>query len=59
LTVETLIGPLEDPANYRAFELAVTAPYEVETAVERELVLRLASLLWQSRRATSVETGLL
>ena len=59
LTSETVIGPLEDPADYQAFELAVTAGYDAETAVERELVLRLASLLWRLRRATSVETGLL
>ena len=59
LTAETVIGPLEDPDDYRAFELAVTAAYDAETAVERELVLRLASLLWRLRRATSVETGLL
>jgi len=59
LTAETVIGPLEDPADYRAFELAVTTGYDAETAVERELVLRLASLLWRLRRATSVETGLL
>ena len=54
-----MIGPLEDPADYRAFEQAVTTAYDAETAVERELVLRLASLLWRLRRATSVETGLL
>ena len=59
LTAETVIGPLEDPADYRAFELAVTTGYDAETAVERELVLRLASLLWRLRRATAVETGLL
>ena len=59
LTAETVIGPLEDPADYRAFEQAVTTGYDAETAVERELVLRLASLLWRLRRATSVETGLL
>jgi len=59
LTAETVIGPLEDPADYRAFERAVTTAYDAETAVERELVLRLASLLWRLRRATSVETGLL
>ena len=29
-----------------------------QTAVERELVLRLASLLWRLRRATAIETGL-
>src|SRR6266404_2249192 len=59
LTAETVIGPLGDPADYRAFEQAVTTAYDAETAVERELVLRLASLLWRIRRATSVETGLL
>ena len=59
LTAETVIGRLEDPADYRAFEQAVTTAYDAETAVERELVLRLASLLWRLRRATSVETGLL
>ena len=59
LTAETVVAPLEDPADYRGFELAVTAAYDAETAVERELVLRLASLLWRLRRATAVETGLL
>ena len=59
LTAETVIVPLEDAADYQAFEQAVTADYDAETAVERELVLRLASLLWRLRRATSIETGLL
>jgi hypothetical protein len=59
LTAETVIKLLEDPDDYRAFELAVTADYDAETAVERELVLRLASLLWRLRRATAIETGLL
>ena len=59
LTAETVITPLEDPEDYKAFEQAVTADYEAETAVERELGLRLASLLCGPRRATSIETGLL
>jgi hypothetical protein len=59
LTAETVIEPLEDPEDYKAFEQAVTADYDVETAVERELVLRLASLLWRLRRSTLIETGLL
>src|SRR5258705_9406162 len=42
-----------------AFEAAIIADYDAETAVERELVLRLASLLWRLRRATSIETDLL
>jgi hypothetical protein len=59
LTSETVIVPLEHADDYQAFEQAVTADYDAETAVERELVLRLASLLWRLRRATSIETGLL
>jgi hypothetical protein len=58
LTAETVMVPLEDAEDYQAFEQVVTADYEAETAVERELVLRLASLLWRLRRATSIETGL-
>jgi hypothetical protein len=40
------------------FEAAIIADYDVQSAVERELVLRLASLLWRLRRATAMETGL-
>jgi hypothetical protein len=58
LTAETVIDALEDADDYAAFELAVTSDYEARTAVERELVLRLASLLWRLRRATAIETGL-
>ena len=59
LTAETVIGALEDAEDYKAFEAAITADYDAQSAVERELVLRLASLLWRLRRATSMETGLL
>jgi hypothetical protein len=59
LTAETVIEVLEDPKDYKAFELSVTADFDAQTAVERELVLRLASLLWRLRRATAIETGLL
>src|SRR3974390_558437 len=58
LTAETVIGALEDAEDYKAFELAITANYDAQSAVERELVLRLASLLWRLRRATTIETGL-
>jgi hypothetical protein len=58
LTAETVIGRLEDAEDYKAFEAAVTADYDAQSAVERELVLRLASLLWRLRRATTIETGL-
>jgi hypothetical protein len=58
LTAETVIDALEDAEDYAAFELAVTADYDAQSAVEREIVLRLASLLWRLRRATSIESGL-
>ena len=54
LTAETVIDALEDAEDYAAFELAVTADYDAQSAVERELVLRLASLLWRLRRATAI-----
>ena len=59
LTAETVIDILEDPEDYKAFELSVTSDFDAQTAVERELVLRLASLLWRLRRATAIETGML
>jgi hypothetical protein len=45
--------------RYQAFEAAIIADYDARTAVERELVLCLASLLWRMRRATGIETDLL
>src|SRR3982074_1060307 len=59
LTAETVIVALEDIEDYRAFEGAIIADYDALTAVERELMLRLASLLWRIRRATAIETDLL
>jgi hypothetical protein len=59
LTAETIVVALEDLEDYRAFEAAVIVDYDARTAVERELVLRLASLLWRIRRATAIETDLL
>jgi hypothetical protein len=58
LTAETVIGVLEDAESYKLFEAAIIADYDAQSGVERELVLRLASLLWRLRRATTVETGL-
>jgi hypothetical protein len=58
LTAETVIGSLEDAEDYKAFEAAIIADYDAQSAVERELVLRLASILWRLRRATTMETGL-
>jgi hypothetical protein len=58
LTAETVIDTLEDAEDYAAFEMSVTADYDPQSAVERVLILRLASLLWRLRRATAIETGL-
>jgi hypothetical protein len=58
LTAETVISSLEDAEDYQAFEAAVTADYDTQSAVERELVLRLAGLLWRLRRTTAIESGL-
>jgi hypothetical protein len=59
LCAETVVEILEDIDDYRGFEAAVIADYDARTAVERELVLRLASLLWRLRRATAIETELI
>jgi hypothetical protein len=59
LTAETIIGVLEKPEEYKEFENCIRADYHPRSAVEHELVLRLASLLWRLRRATAIETGLL
>ena len=58
LTAETVIGELEDWEDYQAFEATIIADYDAQSAVERELVLRLASILWRLRRATGIETSL-
>jgi hypothetical protein len=58
LTAETVIVGFEDADDYEAFEATVIADYNAESAVERELVLRLASVLWRLRRATGIETSL-
>jgi hypothetical protein len=58
LTADTVIGALEDAEDYEAFEDSIIADYDAQSAVERELVRRLAGLLWRLRRATTTETGL-
>ena len=59
LCAETVVEMVEDINDYRGFEAAIIADYDARTAVERELVLRLASLLWRLRRATAIEPDLL
>jgi hypothetical protein len=50
--------PTTPSEDYKAFEAAIVADYDAQSAVERELVLRLPSLLWRLRRATTMETSL-
>ena len=45
LTAETDIGALEDAEDYRVFEATIIADFNAQSAVERELVLRWASLV--------------
>jgi hypothetical protein len=58
LCAETVIGVLEDTNDYRGFEASIIADFNAETTVERELVLRLASLLWRIRRTVTIEAAL-
>ena len=58
LTSETVVTAFEDVEDYEAFQSSVISDYDAETAVQRELVLRLASVLWRLRRSTLIETGL-
>jgi len=37
LTAETVITALEDAEDYRAFEAAIVADYDAQSAVERDL----------------------
>ena len=58
LTGETVITVFENAKDYEAFEREVVRQYRPRTAIHRQLVLRLCSLLWRLRRATAIETGL-
>jgi hypothetical protein len=47
---------MKSSPHVTVFEAAIIADYDAQSAVERRL--RLASLLWRLRRATTMETGL-
>ena len=42
LTAETVIGALEDAGDYKAFEAAIIADYDAQSAVEREAGIALS-----------------
>ena len=58
LTATTLANPDEVDA-YKSFEAQLMLDFLPCTGIQRELVERLASLLWRLRRATAIENGLL
>jgi hypothetical protein len=58
LAAESVVTVLEDETAYKKFESKIFADYAAETAIDRALVVRLASLLWRLRRATAIESGL-
>jgi hypothetical protein len=58
LTAETVVNALQDADSYKSFEAAIVADRDPHGALEHELVVRLASLLWRLRRALTMETGL-
>ena len=58
LTAESVVTVLENEAAYQKFEQLIIADYAPETAVERALVVRVASLLWRLRRSVAIESGL-
>jgi hypothetical protein len=58
LTAETVIGAFENTEDYAAFEAALVSEYRARSVTARQLVVRLASVLWRLRRATAIETGL-
>lgn len=58
LTARTVVAALEDADEYQSFAAGIAADYGARTASERELISRLASVLWRLRRSTAIETGL-
>jgi len=58
LTAATVVTAIEDSQEFERFEAAIRADYQPVSAIEHELVARLASLLWRLRRAALIETNL-
>src|SRR5450759_999836 len=57
LTAATVVTAIEDSQEFERFAAAIRADYQPVSAIEHELVARLASLLWL-RRAALIETNL-
>ena len=49
-----MIGSLKDAEDYKAFQAAITADYDAQSAAERKLMLRLGTLsTWLGLRPLS------
>lgn len=59
LTARAVVDVFEDETEFRSFYHDIAAGYAPRTAIDREMIHRLASVLWRLRRAHAVETGLL
>jgi hypothetical protein len=55
---QSVIETIDDPKCYRRLEQTLISNIAPRTAIELELVHRLASLFWRLRRADAVENGL-
>jgi hypothetical protein len=59
LTARTIVDIFEDGDEFNAFVRQIAAAYRPTSPVHRELICRLATLLWRLRRVHAAETGLL
>ncbi len=59
LTARTIIVGIENPDEFLAFSRQIASAYRTTSPVQRQMVERLATLLWRLRRAQMFETGLL
>jgi hypothetical protein len=59
LTAVTVVTVFERIEDFEDFQRAILADYSPDSFIERELVLRLAAILWRLRRCLAIETGLI
>ena len=59
LTAKTLVIGDEDPAQFDKLRAEVMEQYDPQSALERELVERLSSLLWRLRRIPAFEAAII
>ena len=57
LTARTIIANIEDRDAFASFSARIASSYQVTSPIHRELLDRLAALLWRLRRSQMIETG--